>query len=71
VSLCRHSSDCDLYIYEGDRGYVCSWCALQPNCWSNKFATVPALLAHVREHRAAGHKVPAYVIEALEAGWPS
>jgi hypothetical protein len=50
---------------------------MDPEIWRVRrepdFATrdLDAMLAHVAEHRAAGHVVPAWVDDSLRTGWPA
>jgi hypothetical protein len=71
MAYCRWG-DGDLYIYEDARGgLTCCGCKLQEqppagfdgasfNC-----STRSAMIAHIDEHRAAGHEVQKGVVDAL------
>jgi hypothetical protein len=75
MSYCRWSDDSDVYIYEVVAGGVeCCACWLlnpQPGTApaidrpSARIMTRSALIAHLLEHRAAGHKVPAGLIDGI------
>jgi hypothetical protein len=52
-----------MFYNTGDM-YECCWCRLN-NCNSPYFLTAKEALDHLKEHRAAGHKVPDDAIEAL------
>jgi hypothetical protein len=67
MSVCRFDGDSDVYVYFGiDGGICCSRCLLESG---NSF-NAPAerdMLAHLRMHENAGHKVPASAFEELAA----
>lgn len=67
MSYVRLGPDSDLYIYEAAEGFVCQWCALRTE-GDTVTVTAAEMIAHVREHVDAGHKVKDYVIQALETG---
>lgn len=54
----------DVYVYLGSR-LVCCGCALATH--SQAFTTTTEMIAHLAEHRAASHVVPADVVPALQA----
>lgn len=68
-----------VYIYDDVRGYrLCCFCALAKVTYDaagdaswEDFHTndLDAMLAHVAEHRAAGHVVPSWVDQALRDDW--
>jgi hypothetical protein len=66
VAYARWGSDSDVYLWPGGLGYECSLCYLQPHrrVWSGE--TPEEALAHLKEHLAAGHKVPVYAVRELE-----
>jgi hypothetical protein len=71
MSYCRFFWDgSDVYVYESDRGIECCGCAL--NEYGVTLETPAEMIEHLMEHRAAGHCVPEYALEALreEAGLP-
>jgi hypothetical protein len=53
----RPSDECDVYVFENFGGWIeCCRCHLtQPDPMLD---TVEEMLAHLEEHRKAGHKVP-------------
>lgn len=62
-----------VYIFEeAGETKVCCGCALTPGVgWPEFFRThdLAAMLAHVAEHRAAGHVVPDWVDDILRDEW--
>ncbi len=57
-----------VYIYDDiDLGPHCCFCALAEQDFSTR--DLDAMLAHVAEHRAAGHVVPAWVDDVLRDEW--
>jgi hypothetical protein len=65
--------DSDVYVYLDCNRYLCCCaCALNetaPNALcppSSRFLTTDALLAHLRDHAAAGHNVPTSTVADLE-----
>lgn len=65
MSYCRFS-EADVYVFPDVRGYL-SCCG----CWLDKrgnsaYYSTDDMIAHLREHIAAGHHVPDHVIPALE-----
>lgn len=66
MSRARFGPGSGLYLYDDVGGYVCCcMCALVGG--SVTLRSVDEALAHVAAHRAAGHDVPPYVEEELEA----
>jgi hypothetical protein len=66
-----HPYDSALYIYDTDDGTVCCACLLNPadengDRASHMVANPGQMADHVREHIAAGHAVPDFVIPELE-----
>lgn len=54
----------DVYVYLSCQGHLeCCACELGDQ-WA--FENTDAIVAHLREHEAAGHLVPAYTFEELE-----
>jgi hypothetical protein len=72
VSYCRFWwDDSDVYVYaDVSGGITCCACGLAGS--SVNVETPAEMLAHLLEHRAAGHTVPEHALEALreEAGLP-
>lgn len=68
MSYARFGPDSDVYVFGTATGYECCRCAFQPPS-SHEVATAAEMIAHLREHRAAGHRVPEDAFEdlALEA----
>jgi hypothetical protein len=69
VSFVRVGEDgSDVYIYADSRGYVtCCWCPLDAD---PRTTDRDVMLAHVADHRQAGHHVPDWVDARLEVRWP-
>ena len=64
MSYCR-LSESDIYLYQSIGGGIC--CDFCPLNKRGPLATFDEAIAHVREHIAAGHEVPDWVIPDLEA----
>lgn len=66
MAYTRFSPTSELYLYLTDHGYECCCCILADHDapWPTFTSTADAI-AHVTEHQAAGHQVPAGTIEAL------
>lgn len=78
MSYCRFASDSDAYIFFNSGGFFeCQLCLLLPRDadfrntgFLHGFGTFMSqcpekMIEHVKEHRAAGHKIPDGVEEAL------
>lgn len=67
MSYCRFLEG-DVYLYEDAGGFICcQWCHLSSDGEdSREFYSVQTALDHIKEHLAAGHKVPARAIEGLQ-----
>lgn len=67
MSYCRFGV-ADIYLYDDiSYGLLCCNCSLEPD---RSFATgkdFDAMLAHIADHRAAGHDIPTWVDEELIA----
>lgn len=64
MSYCRFG-EADVYVYLHVDGHLCCcWCRLSDD-WEHP--STDAMIAHLREHIAAGHYVPDDVIPELEA----
>ncbi len=62
VRDCEPCPGSDVYVFDNTDGYIeCCGCLLRPRreFW---FKTEAEMLAHLREHAAAGHHVPAYFL---------
>jgi hypothetical protein len=65
MSYCRFSN-ADAYIYDDvDYGLYCCGCRLDESGGYAAGKSVAAMLAHIRDHRAAGHHIPDFVDQAL------
>lgn len=65
MSYARFGQESDVYVFsDGDRLH-CVWCRLCRAFESAVYAEYPDMIAHLEEHRAAGHKVPDYALERL------
>lgn len=64
MAFCRMSPDSDVYAFPNCNGdYECCLCALPGgHCMT---PDVTEFLAHLEQHRQAGHKVPAGVTEGV------
>lgn len=61
MSYARFSDDSSVYVYADVGGYVaCCGCALGDK-WD--FHSPSEIVEHLQEHVAAGHKVPAYLLD--------
>ena len=68
MSFCRFGLDgSDTYVFESCEGGIeCCACALATEpCGSFTAETPEEMIAHLGEHRRAGHFVPPYAIEGL------
>lgn len=62
MSYCRFS-EADVYVYaDVYGGVVCCGCWLSENI--ETFYSAPDLIAHLRDHLAAGHDVPERLLDA-------
>lgn len=62
MSFARFSETSDVYVFSTVTGGVeCCGCALVPN--SPAFYSFEALAEHLREHEAAGHTIPAHLLD--------
>lgn len=69
MSYVRFRYDSDVYIYDDVDGATrCCGCLLGED---PRTTDLTVMLAHVQAHRAAGHKVPRWVEEALRDDWPA
>lgn len=64
MSYARFGENSDVYVYLDCCGeFRCCACSIKDE-WG--YATTDALLAHLEEHKALGHTVPDYCVEALK-----
>lgn len=62
MSYARFGDESDVYVYySGDNVYCCCACKLEDNWYHGG----RSIIDHLEEHVAAGHRVPAYCLEAL------
>jgi len=67
MSYVRFGEDrSDVYIYENSLGVTCCGCRLDVDLFT---FDLDVMLAHVAEHRVAGHNVPEWLGDALSKGW--
>ena len=71
MSYCRFT-EADVYIFAterttGERGFDCCGCSLRANTEWHLYTSVGEMLAHIADHRAVGHFIPADVDEAIRA----
>lgn len=70
MSYCRFSEHSDVYVFLSDNGgWECCRCCFESRPGEavfKKFPTIEGIIAHLREHKAAGHKVPDEAIEELK-----
>jgi hypothetical protein len=65
MSYARLAEDSDVYVFRCVYGALeCCGCSLSKNHWA-RFDTTDAMLAHLDEHKAAGHDVPERAIVRL------
>jgi len=62
MAFARLSADSDVYVFSFVRGIECCGCQLE-KVTSVIFTEFDTLAAHLRGHQAAGHKVPAHLLE--------
>jgi hypothetical protein len=66
VSFARFSEDSDVYVYLGiDGTFQCCGCWLSGT--SVRLDSTDDMISHLRRHQVAGHSVPGYALERLEA----
>lgn len=69
MSYCRFGwGGSDVYVYGSDRGLECCGCKISYNEDSGEWFscdTPSEMLAHLAEHKKAGHFVPFYAIRRL------
>lgn len=64
MSYCRFGWEgSDVYVYQGQGGFVCCGCSLSKRKWDYK--TIEKMIAHLAKHRRAGQFVPFYAIQGL------
>lgn len=62
MSYARLGPDSDVYVVDGGKGLFCEWCQLEGD---GKPFDHRGMVIHLREHRLAGHKVPAEAFDRL------
>ena len=66
MAVCRLGPDSDAHVYYNRAGGIdCCGCALSNGDTFNAPDEV-VMISHLKEHKAAGHKVPAEAFERLE-----
>lgn len=67
MSYARFGTDSSVYVFLDVSGYFnCCGCRLAPGVATSTHApTTAEMLAHLEEHRAAGHLVPDYCLDGL------
>ncbi|HEY1707631.1 MAG TPA: hypothetical protein VGG10_05160 [Rhizomicrobium sp.] len=66
MAVCRLGENSDVYVYQSvEGGFDCGGCILGRNNFNA--ADENAILEHLKEHRAAGHKVPNEAFRELGA----
>lgn len=68
MSYCRFGKDSDVYLYKHvDGGWTCCECELEAPIHSVSLPTAPQVAHHLEQHVAAGHKVPQYALDRVNA----
>jgi hypothetical protein len=62
VAYARFGDDSDVYVFSTGRSLLCMRCALGPDFTAKSTAV---MVAHLGDHRGAGHKVPEDAISDL------
>jgi hypothetical protein len=66
MAVCRFHDDSDVYVYYNSAGGIdCCSCVLS-NKETFNAPDEAGMIAHLRDHLAAGHKVPCEAFERLE-----
>jgi len=66
MAVCRPGPDSDVYVvYSAGGGIECRECALHKESGFNA-PDEAAMISHLKDHAAAGHKVPSEAFERLE-----
>lgn len=63
MSYCRMSDDSDVYIIGYGDGVECCGCTMDPK--RSFYGSNSEMIAHLREHKRTGDKVPKHAIERL------
>lgn len=73
MSYCRFSEDSEVYVYHSVNGrFICCGCCLMEPVgaglvqYERSYRTREQLIEHLKQHIAAGHKVPAHAIARIE-----
>lgn len=72
MSISRWTKYSQVYVYYAEQGAVCYDCTLpdvehDPRVGGFVSPTLTGMMAHLRRHLEAGHKVPKYVFRRLLA----
>lgn len=62
MSYARRGPDSDVYVVDGGSALFCEWCQLKGD---GKPFDHRGMVIHLKEHRLAGHKVPAEAFDRL------
>lgn len=63
MSIVRMGEDgSEVYLYHTDEGVRCHWCHLGND--TTLFSDTD-VISHLRDHEAAGHHVPAWVVDSI------
>lgn len=66
MSYVRFSEKSDVYVYLDIAGYLCCCgCRLWPEMDRWEYYSTEDMIDHLKQHEAAGHKVPGYTYEGL------
>ncbi len=65
MAICRFGDDSDVYVFHNVHGGIeCCGCRLSDASEFNA-RTEAAMIAHLEQHKTAGHKVPLEAFEEL------
>lgn len=65
VSYARFAEDCNVYVFISNDALECCSCWLQNPSGTYNAMSTAEMIAHLDEHRAAGHQVPDWTYEGL------
>ena len=66
MSYCRWTSESDVYVYESSGGFfTCCLCSLRTDGRDLNTKKRSQMIAHLKEHRKAGHEVPQWATDRL------
>ncbi len=67
MAFCRRGAESDVYVFEAEENqFICCRCPLRER-GDTVTADQAGMVAHLLEHRAAGHMVPEDALEELRA----